>query len=423
MEILINKKYNFATASFPVSLDLTSDVQDYYFSGTLVLAGNLVVQTTGTPVDGMRIWIYYDGTGLTLGGNSVTVIGKLLTAKQAVSRLIIFSTYVTAAWVTRVFVDNSQTAWVTKGDLDPDIVDDVTVENDPANGLQLKALGITNAKVNDAAAIALSKLAALTASRLAITDGSGFLSAADVATYPSLAELAFLKGVTSAIQTQLGTKTTSGAIVNADINAAAAIVYSKLLLTGSIVNADINAAAAIAYSKLALTGSIVNADINAAAAIALSKLAALTASRAAVTDGGGVITTSAVTSTELSYLSGVTSAIQTQINAIDTTLSSNAKTAADVTLTSATIKRYYEVQSGAGIRTLTLPLASTLAANYTITVVRKGGNNVVIAANAADQINDITGANVASVTLAATGDSATLIYDSANVWSVFVWED
>jgi hypothetical protein len=68
-------------------------------------------------------------------------------------------------------------------------------------------------------------------------------------------------------------------------------------------------------------------------------------------------------------------------------------------------------------------LASTLAANYTITVVRKGGNNVVIAANAADQINDITGANVASVTLAATGDSATLIYDSANVWSVFVWED
>jgi len=50
------------------------------------------------------------------------------------------------------------------------------------------------------------------------------------------------------------------------------IPYSVLNLTSSIVNADVNAAAAIAYSKLNLTGSIVNADVNAAAAIAGSKL-------------------------------------------------------------------------------------------------------------------------------------------------------
>jgi hypothetical protein len=43
----------------------------------------------------------------------------------------------------------------------------------------------------------------------------------------------------------------SGVIVNADINASAAIAYSKLSLTGSIVNADISASAAIADSKLA----------------------------------------------------------------------------------------------------------------------------------------------------------------------------
>lgn len=47
-----------------------------------------------------------------------------------------------------------------------------------------------------------------------------------------------------------------GQIVNADINAAAAIAYSKLALTGSIVNADINASAAIAYSKLNLANSV-----------------------------------------------------------------------------------------------------------------------------------------------------------------------
>jgi microcystin-dependent protein len=61
-------------------------------------------------------------------------------------------------------------------------------------------------------------------------------------------------------------------ITNAQIDAAAAIAYSKLVLTGSITNADINAAAAIAYSKLNLTGSIVNADVNASAAIAWSKI-------------------------------------------------------------------------------------------------------------------------------------------------------
>jgi len=81
----------------------------------------------------------------------------------------------------------------------------------------------------------------------------------------------------------------------------------------NIENADIKAAAGIVYSKLTLTGSIVNADVNSAAAIALSKLAALTASRALESDGSGVISASAVTATELGYLSGVTSTIQAQV--------------------------------------------------------------------------------------------------------------
>jgi len=60
-------------------------------------------------------------------------------------------------------------------------------------------------------------------------------------------------------------------------------VTSTMLLDGTIVNADVNASAAIAYSKLSLAGAItsaditndtiVNADINTAAAISLSKLA------------------------------------------------------------------------------------------------------------------------------------------------------
>lgn len=63
----------------------------------------------------------------------------------------------------------------------------------------------------------------------------------------------------------------SGVIVNADINASAAIAYGKLALTGAILNADL--AGSIAYSKLSLGGNIVNADVSTGAAIAYSKLA------------------------------------------------------------------------------------------------------------------------------------------------------
>lgn len=63
-----------------------------------------------------------------------------------------------------------------------------------------------------------------------------------------------------------------GTITNDDVDAAAAIEYSKLDLTGQIVNADISASAAIAKAKLDLSNSIVNADIGNAAAIAYSKL-------------------------------------------------------------------------------------------------------------------------------------------------------
>lgn len=106
----------------------------------------------------------------------------------------------------------------------------------------------------------------------------------------------------------------SDSIVDADINSAAAIAYSKLALTGSIVDADVAADAAVAYSKLSLTGSVVDADISTSAAIALSKLAALTGSRALVSDADGEISVSDVTSTELGYLSGLTSSAQTQLD-------------------------------------------------------------------------------------------------------------
>jgi hypothetical protein len=71
-----------------------------------------------------------------------------------------------------------------------------------------------------------------------------------------------------------------------------------MIADNTIVNAEINSSAQIAYSKLNLTNTILDADINASAAIAWTKIAP----------------SSTVSTTELGYLDGVTSAIQTQID-------------------------------------------------------------------------------------------------------------
>lgn len=70
---------------------------------------------------------------------------------------------------------------------------------DDINGLTIKNDVITDAMVKSDAAIALSKIAALTASRAVVTDASGFLAAATV----TAAELGWVSGVTSGIQAQI----------------------------------------------------------------------------------------------------------------------------------------------------------------------------------------------------------------------------
>jgi hypothetical protein len=78
---------------------------------------------------------------------------------------------------------------------------------------------------------------------------------------------------------------------------------ASVTLTNKSIDADSNT-----------LSNIENADIKAAAAIAVNKLAAVTVSRVLVSDGSGFISPSSVTATEVGYLSGVTSSIQTQIN-------------------------------------------------------------------------------------------------------------
>lgn len=70
------------------------------------------------------------------------------------------------------------------------------------------------------------------------------------------------------------------------------------------------------------TGSvsdITDAQISTSAGISLSKLASLATDKVLVSNMAGVITTSSISGTELSYLSGATSNLQAQINSISGT--------------------------------------------------------------------------------------------------------
>lgn len=101
----------------------------------------------------------------------------------------------------------------------------------------------------------------LAVSRAVVSDGSGKIAVATT----TATEVGYLAGVTSAIQTQINAK--------------------QATITGGAT-------------------TIVSVD--------------LTATRALVSDGSGKVAVSTVTSTEIGYVAGVTSSIQTQINNINT---------------------------------------------------------------------------------------------------------
>jgi hypothetical protein len=185
------------------------------------------------------------------------------------------------------------------------------------------ASSLVNADVSASAAIAFSKMAALTASQVAVTNGSGVISTA-----ATLSNTLGGTGVNSSALTGLA-KISSGtwsasALVNADVDAAAAIAYTKLAaltatnvvitngsgfitsaatLANTLGGTGVNSSAFTGVAKVAAgvwsASTIVNADIDAAAAIAFSKMATLTASQIVVTNGSGVISTTATLSTAL----------------------------------------------------------------------------------------------------------------------------
>lgn len=151
----------------------------------------------------------------------------------------------------------------------------------------IKDGAIVNADINAGAAIDYSKLAALSSGNIVLGNSSNVATSTAVTGDVTISNA----GVTAI---------SSGVIVNADINASAAIDYSKLatLTAGNIVLGNSSNVATstavtgdITISNAGVTaiasGAIVDADINANAEIAVSKLADGAARQLLQTDAAG----------------------------------------------------------------------------------------------------------------------------------------
>jgi len=141
-------------------------------------------------------------------------------------------------------------------------------------------------------AVSTITTADLTASKALVSDGSGKVA---VLASVTSTELAFLDA-TSSVQTQLDTKIATTASASNDF-----VTYTRLDANINVVSAN---TAAVETKRVA----------NIQGAISTITTADLTASRAVVSDGSGKLAVSDITATEIGYLDGVSSAIQTQLN-------------------------------------------------------------------------------------------------------------
>ena len=94
-------------------------------------------------------------------------------------------------------------------------------------------------------------------------------------------------------------------------------------LQANTIRLQANLAANVAAAQSNTTAVEARRVANIAGAVSTITTADLTASRALESTGGGKVSASSVTSTELGHVSGVTSAIQTQIDAVETRRAAN----------------------------------------------------------------------------------------------------
>jgi hypothetical protein len=263
---------------------LTADIREWYNDSQWVIYGDGDTTFTIT---------YASATSFTVAGVDVTSfyhVGRRVKAIATTPGTIYgtisattFSTNttVTVTWDSGSLANEAVTIYVGA----------LSKTND-----SIPELVITNAKISASAAIDVSKI------------GAGAVSST---------EFGYLDGVTSAIQTQIDSKQatiTGGAttITSADLTASRALASnaSGKVAVSTVTSTELGYVSGVTSAiqtqldakQATITGSATTIDTE-----------SLTASRAVISNSSSKIAVSATTDTELGYLSGVTSAVQTQL--------------------------------------------------------------------------------------------------------------
>jgi hypothetical protein len=242
---------------------------DYIINGTAQRAGTVIGTWTedGSNVD------WTDTSTPDINGNTDGVEFNVAITGSNVQLIAIVTTGTWNISGSRYFIPNNGsgvgpiTNQLSSGKIYIGNVSNVATEQSVTGDISINNSGlvaissgvIVDGDINPTAGITLTKLAPLTANRGVVSNSSGFL----ISSSATDTEVGYLSGVTSNIQTQLDSKlgAANGAI-------------------STVITVD------------------------------------LTPSRAVISNPAGKIAVSSVTSTELGYLSGVTSSVQTQLNSI-----------------------------------------------------------------------------------------------------------
>jgi len=263
---------------------LTADIREWYNDSQWVIYGDgdstftiAYASSTSFTVSGVDVTSFYHV------GRRVKAIGSSTGTIYGTISATTFSTNttVTVTWDSGSLSNETITIYLGA----------LSKTND-----SIPELVITNAKISASAAIDAAKI------------GGGAVSNL---------EFSYLDGVTSAIQTQIDSKqaTITGSATTIDTES---LTASRAVISNSSSKIAVSATTDTELGYVSGVTSAIQTQIDTKQATITGGATTitssdLTASRALASSASGKVAVSAVTSTELGYVSGVTSAIQTQL--------------------------------------------------------------------------------------------------------------
>ena len=319
-----------------------SDANDFV-TFTRLNANVNVVQDNAAAIEARRV------ANVTIHNNEDTALQARITANAATAASNDFVTFTRLNANINLVQDNVASVTVgTAADTETRLNANLNVVQD--NVAAVEARRVANVTIHNNEDTALQ--ARLTTNVNSLTTSINTLDAnADAIEARRVANVTIHNNEDTALQARLTTNVTAftneDTALQARIAANTLVAASNDFITFTRLQANIDLVqdnvASVTVGTAADTETRLNANLdivsdnaaavetrrvaNIAGAVSTITTSDLTASRAMVTNGSGKVAVSAVTSTELGYLDGVSSAIQTQINAVEARRAANLTSA------------------------------------------------------------------------------------------------